>query len=62
MYSSKEEKNMPLETVYNYLLQDVDGVQYSITSTASTAEVLSEYQGYMLIGREVVGYRAILAD
>ena len=53
---------MPVETVYNYLLQDVDGAQYSVTSTASTAEVLSEYQGYMLIGREVVGYRAILAD
>lgn len=53
---------MPVETVYNYLLQDVDGVQYSVTSTASTAEVLSECQGYILIGREVVGYRAILAD
>lgn len=53
---------MPVETVYNYLLQDIDGVQYSVTSTASTAEVLSEYQGYILIGREVVGYRAILAD
>lgn len=53
---------MPLETLYLYLLQDIDGAQYSVTSTASTSEILNEYQGYMLIGREVVGYRAILAD
>ena len=53
---------MPLETLYVYHLEDVDGVEYSLTSTDSTAEVLNEYQGYMLIGREVVGYRAILAD
>ena len=53
---------MPVETIYNYHLVDVDGVEYSVTSTGSTAEVLNEYQGYTLIGREVIGYRAILAD
>lgn len=53
---------MPLETVFMYHLIDVDGVEYSVTSTGSTAEVLAEYQGYTLIGREIVGYRAILAD
>lgn len=53
---------MPLETVFMYHLVDVDGVEYSVTSTCSTSEILGEYQGYVLIGREVVGYRAILAD
>lgn len=53
---------MPVETVFTYHLIDVDGVEYSVTSTGSTSEVLGEYQGYTLISREVVGYRAILAD
>ena len=53
---------MPVETVYNYHLIDVDGEIFSVTTSDTTSEVLNEYQGYMLIGREVVGYRAILAD
>lgn len=53
---------MPVETVYNYHLIDVDGEMFSVTTSDTTSEVLNEYQGYMLIGREVVGYRAILAD
>lgn len=53
---------MPLETLYNYLLQDVDGEVFSITTSNTTSDVIREYQGYVLIGREVVGYRAILAD
>lgn len=53
---------MPVETVYNYLLQDIDGEMFSVTTSDTTSEVLREYQGYVLIGREVVGYRAILAD
>lgn len=53
---------MPLETLYVYLLQDVDGEVFSITTSDTTSDVIREYQGYVLIGREVVGYRAILAD
>lgn len=53
---------MPLETLYVYLLQDVDGEVFSITTSDTTFDVIREYQGYVLIGREVVGYRAILAD
>jgi len=53
---------MPLETLYNYLLQDVDGEIFSVTTSDTTSDVIREYQGYVLIGREVVGYRAILAD
>lgn len=53
---------MPLETLYLYLLQDVDGEVFSITTSDTTSDVIREYQGYVLIGREVVGYRAILAD
>lgn len=53
---------MPLETLYLYLLQDVDGEIFSITTSDTTSDVIREYQGYVLIGREVVGYRAILAD
>lgn len=53
---------MPVETVYNYLLQDIDGEMFSVTTSDTTSEVLGEYQGYMLISREIVGYRAILAD
>lgn len=53
---------MPLETLYNYLLQDVDGEVFSVTTSDTTSDVIREYQGYVLIGREVVGYRAILAD
>lgn len=53
---------MPLETLYVYLLQDVDGEIFSITTSDTTSDVIREYQGYVLIGREVVGYRAILAD
>lgn len=53
---------MPLETLYVYLLQDVDGEIFSITTSDTTSDVIKEYQGYVLVGREVVGYRAILAD
>lgn len=53
---------MPLETLYVYLLQDVDGEVFSITTSDTTSDVIREYQGYVLVGREVVGYRAILAD
>ena len=53
---------MPLETLYNYLLQDVDGGVFSVTTSDTTSDIIREYQGYILIGREVVGYRAILAD
>lgn len=53
---------MPLETLYVYLLQDVDGEIFSITTSDTTSDVIREYQGYVLVGREVVGYRAILAD
>ena len=53
---------MPLETLYNYLLQDVDGEVFSVTTSDTTSDVIREYQGYVLIGREVIGYRAILAD
>lgn len=53
---------MPVETVYNYHLMNVDGKMFSVTSTGFTAEILNEYQGCVLVGREVVGYRAILAD
>lgn len=53
---------MPLETLYVYLLQDVDGEVFSITTSDTTSDIIREYQGYVLIGREVVGYRAILAD
>lgn len=53
---------MPLETLYVYLLQDVDGEVFSVTTSDTTSDVIREYQGYVLIGREVVGYRAILAD
>lgn len=53
---------MPLETLYVYLLQDVDGEVFSITTSDTTSDVVKEYQGYVLVGREVVGYRAILAD
>lgn len=53
---------MPLETLYNYLLQDVDGEVFSVITSDTTSDVIREYQGYVLIGREVVGYRAILAD
>lgn len=53
---------MPLETLYNYLLQDVDGEVFSVTTSDTTSDIIKEYQGYVLIGREVVGYRAILAD
>lgn len=53
---------MPLETLYLYLLQDVDGEVFSITTSDTTSDVIREYQGYVLVGREVVGYRAILAD
>lgn len=53
---------MPLETLYVYLLQDVDGEVFSIATSDTTSDVIREYQGYVLIGREVVGYRAILAD
>lgn len=53
---------MPLETLYNYLLQDVDGEVFSVTTSDTTSDVIREYQGYVLVGREVVGYRAILAD
>lgn len=53
---------MPLETLYNYLLRDVDGEVFSVTTSDTTSDVIREYQGYVLIGREVVGYRAILAD
>jgi len=61
-YLWQEEKIMPLETLYNYLLQDVDGEIFSVTTSDTTSDVIREYQGYVLIGREVVGYRAILAD
>ena len=53
---------MPLETLYVYLLQDVDGEIFSITTSDTTSDVIKEYQGYVLVGREVIGYRAILAD
>lgn len=53
---------MPLETLYVYLLQDVDGEIFSITTSDTTSDVIREYQGYVLVGREVIGYRAILAD
>lgn len=53
---------MPLETLYVYLLQDVDGEVFSVTTSDTTSDVIREYQGYVLVGREVVGYRAILAD
>lgn len=53
---------MPLETLYVYLLQDVDGEVFSITTSDTTSDVIKEYQGYVLVGREVIGYRAILAD
>ena len=53
---------MPLETLYVYLLQDVDGEVFSITTSDTTSDIIREYQGYVLVGREVVGYRAILAD
>ena len=53
---------MPLETLCVYLLQDVDGEVFSITTSDTTSDVIREYQGYVLVGREVVGYRAILAD
>ena len=53
---------MPLETLYVYLLQDVNGEVFSITTSDTTSDVIREYQGYVLVGREVVGYRAILAD
>lgn len=53
---------MPLETLYVYLLQDVDGEVFSITTSDTTSDVIREYQGYVLVGREVVGYRTILAD
>lgn len=53
---------MPLETLYNYLLQYVDGEVFSVTTSDTTSDVIREYQGYVLVGRKVVGYRAILAD
>lgn len=53
---------MPVETVYNYHLIDVDGEMFSVATSDTTSEVLREYQDYTLVGREVVGYRAILAD
>lgn len=53
---------MFVEALYVYHLLDVDGVEYSVTSTGSTSEILSEYQGYVLVSREIIGYRAILAD